>query len=282
MKNILLIFIAINGIIFPFCRMAIGQVPDTPAFLKDRGTGIPTSMFSTYINKGEFIIYPFYEYYYDHNFEYKPAELGHSLEQDLRGRYRAHEGLIFIGYGISNRLAVELEAAVISATLYKSKADSSSMPAELKESGLGDVETQIRYRWANESLSRPEIFSYLEIVFPFQKNRKLIGTRDWEFKLGSGLIKGYRWGTVTLRAGIEYDAEEKKAGLGEFAIEYMKRISKTIRVSFIVEGSEDEVSLISDLQFHINKNMFIRINNGFGITSKATDYTPEAGILFHF
>jgi len=49
--------------------------PDTLYYLKDRGTGIPTSMFGTYINKKEVIIYPFYEYYYDDNAEYSPEEL---------------------------------------------------------------------------------------------------------------------------------------------------------------------------------------------------------------
>ena len=36
-----------------------------PYYLKDRGTGIPTSMFGTYINKGELMIYPFYSFWSD-------------------------------------------------------------------------------------------------------------------------------------------------------------------------------------------------------------------------
>jgi hypothetical protein len=31
-------------------------------WLADRGPGIPTSLFGTYITKGEFLVYPFYEY----------------------------------------------------------------------------------------------------------------------------------------------------------------------------------------------------------------------------
>jgi hypothetical protein len=49
-----------------------------------------------------------------------------------------------------------------------------------------------------------------------------------------------------------------------------------------VEGSQDEVEAITDLQFHVSPNAFIRINNAFGVTSKATDYAPEVGVLFHF
>ena len=84
------------------------------------------------------------------------------VDQDFRGRYRAHEGLIFFGYGVSERLAFEIEAAVISAKQYKSKDDPSSMPDKLKESGLGDVESQLRWRWRKESISRPEFYSYFE------------------------------------------------------------------------------------------------------------------------
>lgn len=282
MKNPIIISFFLVGCIFSHPDNANGQIKDVPEFLRDRGTGIPTSMFSTFINKGEFIIYPFYEYYYDHNMEYKPEELGYGLDLDLRGKYRAHEGLIFLGYGITERVAVELEAAVISARLYKSEEDPSAMPAMLKESGLGDVEGQLRYRWAHETIRRPEFFSYFEIVFPLQENKKLIGTQNWEFKLGSGLVKGFHFGTLTARVAVEYDTGEEKLDIGEYALEYMKMITNKFRFSFIVEGSQDEASIISDLQFHFNDNMFIRINNGFGFTSKATDYSPELGILFHF
>ena len=130
-----------------------------PSYLRDRGEGIPLSMFGTYIRKGEFIVYPYYEYYYDQNGEYKPAELGYALDRDFRGRYRAHEGLIFLGYGLTDRVAVEFEAAVITATQYKSEDDPSNMPDKLKESGLGDVESQLRWRWSRETLRRPELFS---------------------------------------------------------------------------------------------------------------------------
>ena len=253
---------------------------DLPYFLKDRGTGVFTSMFATYIHKGEYIVYPFYELYYDQNLEYKPSELGHGSDQDFRGRFRAHEGLIFLGYGVTDRLALELEAAVITATLSKANSDTSSMPAELKESGLGDVASQLRWRWAQETINRPEIFSYFEIGYPLQRDRKLIGTQEWEFKLGHGIIKGFRWGTITLRAAVEY--VPSKFDLGEYAVEYLKQISPLFRFYLGVEGTQDEVEFITDLQFHVHKNAFIRINNAFGVTSKATDYAPELGVLFHF
>jgi len=254
-----------------------------PNYLKDRGTGISSSMFGTYINKGEFIFYPHYEFYYDEETEYIPSELGnYGSNEAFEGRFRAHEGLIFLGYGITDRLAIELEAAIITATQHKSDDDPSTMPDKIKESGLGDVEFQLRWRWNKETESRPEIFSYYETVFPLQKDRKLIGTSVWELKFGTGLIKGFAWGTMTSRLTVEYNTEENKAELGEFAIEYLKRVSELFRFFLAVEGTQDEIEFITDFQFHISRNAFIRINNAVGLTPEATDYAPEFGILFRF
>ena len=255
---------------------------ELPYYLRDRGIGIPLSMFGTYIEEGEFIVYPYYEYYYDQDAEYSPQELGYELEEDREGRYRAHEGLIFLGYGISSRLALEFEAAVITATQYKADDDTSEMPDKIEESGLGDVECQLRWRWTGETEGRPEIFSYYETVFPLQKDKVLIGTSDWEFKLGTGVMKGFRWGTMTARMAVEYNAAENKGELGEYALEYLRRVSKLFRFYLGVEGSQDEVEAIVDLQFHIHPNAFIRINNAFGATPKATDWAPEVGVVFHF
>ena len=47
------------------------------------------------MEKGEIFVYPFYELYYDQDAECQPSELGYDNENDFRGRYRAHEGLLF-------------------------------------------------------------------------------------------------------------------------------------------------------------------------------------------
>jgi hypothetical protein len=177
--------------------------------------------------------------------------------------------------------SVKFESAVISAVQYKAGEDTSNMPSKIQESGIGDVESQLRYRWNKENESVPEFFSYFETVFPLQKNRKIIGTQDWEFKFGSGLIKGFNFGTMTVRVAVDYTLNGD-VDLGEYAIEYLKRISKLFRFYLGIEGSQDETEFILDLQFHITDYAFVRLNSGFGITSKATDYAPEIGILFHF
>lgn len=261
---------------------SLAQEQEVPYYLRDRGSGIPMSQFGTYVNKGELLIYPFYEYYYDKNLEYEPADFGHGSITEMRGSYKAHEGLIFLGYGISNRLAVEFEAGIISAELNNSPDDMTTMPAKLEESGLNDVEGQIRWRWNHENARTPEFFNYFETVFPTGEKYSLIGTSVWEFKLGLGLVKGFRWGTMSVRAAADYDTGEKIFGPGEYAIEYLKKISDRVRIFAMMEGSDDEIVLVPEIQWHLNRHIFLKANSGFGVTSKATDFAPEVGILFSF
>jgi hypothetical protein len=250
--------------------------------LRDRGPGISTSMFGIYVRPGELLIYPYYEHYRDQNYEYKPAELGYGLDQDFRGRYRASEGLVFVGYGVSDRLALELEAAVISARLERAAGDASGVPRVIEESGIGDIESQLRWRWAHESGRRPEIFSYFETVLPTQESGSLIGTTDWEFVFGTGFIRGLPSGTMTARAAAEYARAEGALELGEVSIEYLRRLSPAWRVFSALEGTQDEWELIAEAQWHVSDRVIIKLNNAFGVTSKAPDWAPEVGVMFSF
>jgi hypothetical protein len=248
---------------------------------RDRGTGVPLSIFGTYIQSGELIVYPFYEYYRDGDYEYEASELGYGPDiTEFRGRFRGHEGLIFVGYGISENVAVEFEAAVMSASLEKSPQDFTVLPARLEQSGLGDVEGQIRWRWRNETETRPEWFSYFETVFPFQRSKLLIGTPDWEFKLGTGMIRGLSWGTITVRAAIANSAGSFEPG--EYAFEYLRRVSRALRVFAAIEGSEDEVEFITEAQVLLTPRVALKLNSAFGVTSKAPDWAPELGLLISF
>jgi hypothetical protein len=260
---------------------AAAQDRDTlPAYLRDRGTGIPTSMFGIYVRPGELLIYPFFEYYRDHNAEYSPEELGFGLDQDFRGRYRAYEGLIFLGYGLSDWLAIEFETAVIKATLHTAPEDPTAVPDRIEESGWGDIEGQLRAQWMKEGSGRPAVFSYFEVVVPHHKDKPLIGTPDWEFKLGTGLIRGFRWGTMTVRVAAEYSREESKIELGEYGVEYLRRLSPSWRIYLGIEGSQDEVELIPEVQWHLNPSVILKVNSAVGLSSKATDWAPEIGLMF--
>ena len=260
---------------------AVGSSALLPVYLHDRGEGVPISMFGTYIRKGELIVYPFYEYYKDDDLEYKPSELGYPGEEDYRGKYRAHEGLLLLSYGISDNFAIEMEAAVISASFEKSPSDPTAVPATIEESGFGTIEGQLRWRWKKETERRPEFFSYFEAVAPQAQEKVLIGTPGWELKLGTGMVRGYSWGTLTARVAVEYtEASTSHFDLGEYAVEYLKRLSPHWRIYVGLEGTQDELSLITEVQWHLARNVFIRLNNGLGLTSKAIDWSPEVGILF--
>ena len=262
--------------------LGFAQNEALPAYLQDRGTGMRTSMFGTYIHEGELLVYPFFEYYRDKNMEYKPAEMGFGLDRDFRGKYLASEGILFGAYGLTDWLAVEFEAAVISASLEKAGDDPSSMPAKIKESGTGDVEGQIHLRWLRETANRPELFSYFEAVSPQQRDKVLIGTPDWEFALGSGLTRGFAWGTMTVRAAGEYTLESSRLEFGEFAVEYLKRLSPAWSAYLGVEGAQDEVELITEAQWRPSAWITVKLNNAFGASSKATDWAPEVGVIFSF
>src|SRR5512146_3281776 len=120
------------------------QAQATAPYLRDRGPGVPMSMLGSYVEKGHVLVYPFFEWYADRNLEYKPRELGYGTSgDDYRGRFRASEGLFYVGYGITHARAVGTEAAVITAELRPSPSDTSALkPVRVHEAGLGDVEGQ--------------------------------------------------------------------------------------------------------------------------------------------
>jgi hypothetical protein len=269
------------------CGVAVGQESSpTPSYLSDRGTGVPASLFGTYIREGELLIYPSYEYVIDDNREYQPEEFGLGPDVDFRGKFRSSAAQIFVGYGVTDWLALEFEAGYLKATLEKSALDPFPVPVKTEESGFGDIEGQIRARLWKETDHRPEIFSYLEITAPSQKDKVLIGDPDWEFRLGGGVIRGFRWGTMTFRGTVEYNRAESHWDLGEFSLEYLKRLSPRWRLFVAYEGGEsgalDEWELITGLQWRISKLATLKLDNSIGTMSKAPDWTPQIGILFSF
>jgi hypothetical protein len=256
-----------------------------PAYLSDRGDGIPTSLLGTYIREKEFIFYPFYEYTRTKDFEYEPKDLGVSGAGEFRhGKLQEREALVFFAYAFNESLAVELESAVYSSAHFKKDpSDTTAVPGTIRESGLGDTETNIRWRYLKETATRPEVTFFFKTVFPLQKNKKLIGTKDWEFEPGIVLTRGFPFGTLAARLSIGYDTGERKVDFSEWAIDYVKRLSPLWRVVLSVEGQQlDEVSLIGEVQYILSKHAMLKINCGFGLVEKAPDFAPEIGMMFTF
>lgn len=255
-----------------------------PYFLQDRGTGVYTSMFGTYVREGEWLVYPFYEYVTNKEDEYHGSELGYTGEIDYLGKVVEHEYLLYVAHGFTEDLMIEVEGALYTTKTLKRAADDTTtgMPPELKESGLGDVEGQVRWRLRRETEASPEVYANFELVLPLQKDKVLIGTQDWEAEIGIGAAKGFSWGTLTPRLAVAWDRAEGEVELGEYAIEYLKRVSQHWRWVSTLEGSSDEVSLIAEAQWHFRPRMFWKFNCGFGLTEKAEDFAPEVGLMMSF
>lgn len=242
--------------------------------------GVATSLFGTYVREGELLVYPFYEYDTNRQHEYKPSELGFPGEQEFLGKLTGHEYGLFLAYGVTERLAVELEGELhVKASFEKAPEDGSGVPARIEESGLGDVEAQLRYRWLEATARRPELFSFLEVAFPTQNETHLIGSSEWEVALGFGAIKEYDWGLLTGRAQLAYETGEGALELGEYAVELMREVAPRWRLVGAVEGEDDEVSLIGETQWRFARRAVLKLNCGFGVTGKASDFAPEIGVL---
>jgi hypothetical protein len=191
--------------------------------------------------------------------------------------------LLYVGYGLTEDMVIALETALyVRETQWKSSEDTSTMPDQFEESGFGDTGLHIHWRLMREAVRRPAFFTYLEVGLPLQKDKDMIGTDDWEFVPGVGILKGFSWGTVTGKISLDYSAEDEELALGECAVEYLKRLSPSWRVYLGVAGDGDEIELIPELQWHVNESMFVKFNSALGLTPEAADWAPEVGVMFSF
>lgn len=255
-----------------------------PRWLKDRGDAISSSMFATYIHPGELVVYPFFEYLRDNNREYQPKEFGLGPEIDFRGRFHSTAEQIFLGLGVNDWLALEFEMAHVSAELTKSPSDGFLPPGKIRQSGLTDIEGQVRARVTRESARWPEFFVYSEFVARTQRARFLISENYWDIKPGVGFIKGFGFGTLSARINLEYNHEEKKLDLGELSVEYLKRLSPNFRLFVDFEGGEtgslDEWTTVQGFELRLSHSLFLKFDNTLGISSKADDWVPQAGLMW--
>ena len=275
--------------LFAVALAATVAVPPTrlhaqgPDRSRDRGTGIPASMFGTYIECGQLLLFPFVAYARDHDREYNPAGLGFGLAEDFRGRFRSTEVLLFAAYGVTDWLALEFEASRIRATFDKSPSDTSALPARIVESGLADIEGHLRLRVVRETDRRPEVFGFVEITAPSQRRTLLIGDKAWDVRPGLGVVRGFSWGTMTFRTDVEYNRDDHHLDLGETSIEYLRRLSPSWRLNLAIEGGEtgapDEWELVTGVRWRLRDVLFVKVDNAVGLSSKATDWSPQIGLM---
>ena len=255
-----------------------------PPHLRDRDGGLVTSALGTYVRERELLVFPFARYSRDSDIEYDPNEFGFSAPTEYLGHYDSSEVGALLAYGWNDRVAVEFQAAASRATLETATEDNSGMPDRLEESGLGNVRARITWRVLTEQGSRPEVFTYGTVAFPHDRDKRLIGTPDWFFNAGIGVIRGFDWGTVTVRSSVEFDLESQTVGdWGDTAIEYLKRLSPAWSVAgAILLRQGDEGLLIAEVQWQPNPNVAIKLTNAQGITSNGLDWVPQLGVVFRF
>ena len=70
--------------------------------------------------------------------------------------------------------------------------------------------------------------------------------------------------------------------LGEYALEYLKRVNDKWRFVATLEGEDDEIALIGEGQLTLRPGTILKLNSGFGLTEKAVDIAPEIGVLWRF
>jgi hypothetical protein len=283
-RSLIVLRVATLMVLLAGANRTVEAQDSLPAWLKDRGDAISSSMFATYIHPGELVVYPFFEYLRDNNREYQPKEFGLGPEIDFRGRFHSTAEQIFLGLGVNDWLALEFEMAHISAELTKSPSDGFLPPGKIRQSGLTDIEGQVRARVTRESVRWPEFFVYSEFVARTQRAKFLISENYWDIKPGVGFIKGFGFGTLSARINLEYNHEEKKLDLGELSVEYLKRVSPNFRLFVDFEGGEtgslDEWTTVQGFELRLSHSLFLKFDNTLGISSKADDWVPQAGLMW--
>jgi hypothetical protein len=201
----------------------------------------------------------------------------------FRGRFRGTSSQLFIGYGVTDWLALELEGAYITAKLTKSPSDTFATPATTRQSGLTDLEAQVRARLLRETTGRPEIFGFVELVARSQRGKVLLEEANWDAKPGIGVVRGFGFGTVTIRIAAEYNHTEHKPDLGEIALEYLRRLAPSAHLYLAVEGGEggalDEWDLSTGIRWRLTTSVDFKLDNAVGISSRSTDWAPQVGLM---
>ena len=257
---------------------------ELPAYLADRGPGISTSQFATYVaSRASSSSTP------------STSTRGPPPSSTTRASSARSAARTSSASSSSTRPCSLSPTASRTASPSSSKGRSTPRPPSRRRPATratsppasrnrGWATSRARSAGAGERrrLPGPSFYSFLEIVFPLQENKLLIGTQDWEGALGLGFLRGYCWGTIGGRLAVAWDGEDSRLQLGEYAVEYIKRTSPRWRFLASLEGESEEVSLIGEAQWSFSLRAFLKLNCGFGLTELSPDVAPEVGILFRF
>ena len=263
---------------------APGNIPD---FLRDRGPGVPTSLFDIYVARHELDVVPFFAYLDNQGFQYSPDELGVPGEETYRAKVRTEQGVLFLAYGVSDSVSVGLTVAAGGATFHKSSADPTAVPATIDESGLSELRPEVTWRFLTETERRPELFAFMTVGLPHSKDKYLVGLDGWLLKPGLGVAKGFSWGTLVARFGFEYDTSSASPlDFGAWMVEAQRRFSPKWWASAGFEGvtggpyNLDEVYLTGEVVWEPKPGFGVRLRPQLGLTRYTKGWGIEVGFVF--
>ena len=262
------------------------EVPGSPGYLRDRGPGVPTSLSGIYLTPGEWLGAASYQDLENRGFQYTPDDFGFADTNDYLGEYRFSGGFFFLGYGLNESIALALKVTGGSTKLTKASDDPSAMPAEIKESGISEIAPELTWRFITENVDRPELYAFVSILIPHDRDKDLIGTQDWVVLPGIGLNRGFSWATLSARMNFEYDAaSESTLDFGKWSVEGQRRFSDSWWVSVGLEGQVggatnfDEAWQTAFIQWSPTPHIAVRFGSRIGLTQMTEGWTGEIGIV---
>jgi hypothetical protein len=254
--------------------------------LPDRGPGVATSTTGLTLGPGELLVFASFERSENSGFEYSPNDFDVASGEDFQGNLRTSEEVVFLGYGLGDAFALGLEVAAARATFHRDEEDATGTPASVRESGLGDVQAELTWRFQRETERRPELYLFAEVALPHDRSKPLTGTPDWLAHVGVGLAREFSTGSLLSRISAEYDlASESPLDFGEWSLEWLHRFSSSWRLSAGFEGNIggannlDEVWTVADLEWRLAGRLALRFHSGYGLTSKTKGWSPEVGLV---
>ena len=207
-------------------------------------------------------------------------------ETDFLGKYESSGGILFLGYGISESVALGLKVTGGTTKLTKASGDLSAMPAEMKESGIDKIEPELTWRFLSESVNRPELYAFVSAQIPHNRDNNLVGTQDWVVLPGIGLNRGFSWATLSARMNFEYDAaSESTIDFGKWTVLGQRRFSDAWWLSAGLEGQVgggnnfDEAWQNTTVMWSATPHVAVRFDSRIGLTEQTKGWTGEIGIV---
>ncbi len=262
------------------------DAPESAPYLRDRGPGVATSLSGIYLGAGEWLGAASYQHLENRGFQYSPEEFGFADANDYLGKYESSGGIFFLGYGVSDSIALGLKLTGGSIKLTKASDDLSAMPLEMKESGISAIAPELTWRFMTETAHRPELYTFVSVEIPQNRDTNLIGTPDWVVLPGLGINRGFSWATLSARMNYEYDAASASTiDFGKWSIEGQRRFSDVWWVSAGLEGQVggannfDEAWQITFVQWSPTPHVAVRLGSRIGLTQQTEGWTGELGIV---